>query len=153
MCILVQGSEWCKERMAADKVILEQQEAPPFPTASRHASSASQGDSGGDSASSVPGATAQQPSDMATAAVLAEDAASANLPQSALALVSRAPESSHHGASSTSRRKDTASALPNACSKVAQVHSCLHQTCRVSRAYSHAQDRLLWKDQTYPAHS
>lgn len=82
--------------MAADKVILEQQEAPPSPTASRHASSASQGDVGSDSASSVPGVTAQQTSDMASAAASGEDAASVNLIQSAFPSVSRASELSEH---------------------------------------------------------
>ena len=51
MCILVQDSESRKERMAADKVTLEQQEAPPSLIASRHASSASQGDFSNEQAS------------------------------------------------------------------------------------------------------
>ncbi len=101
-CMLVQDSESCKESMASDKVTLQQHVAPPSPTTSRHASSASQGGVGGGSASSIPGVTAQQTTDMASAAALGEHAASVNLMQSAFRTVSRASELSEHELSPTS---------------------------------------------------
>ena len=71
-------------------------EAPQTPTASRLASSASQDDVGGDSASSVPGVTAQQTAHMACAVALGEDASSVNLIQSAFPTVSKASEMLEH---------------------------------------------------------